>query len=233
MTDRKLVTFEKQIIQSLSNTDPEMKKLINLVGEIPLSIRDNHFESLVKSCIGQQLSLKAARTIYNRFRELIDEVTPEAVLSLSDDTLRSVGISKQKISYIRDLSSKVLAEEVFLNRVEGLDNEEVIKALTSVKGIGQWTAEMFLIFSLGRTDVMSLGDVGLQRGCRWLYQVGKEENGKEMLKRYSIQWNPYYTVASLYLWEAVNRGFTTNYSCIDEALENLKNGGVKESSGIP
>ncbi|TLS37030.1 DNA-3-methyladenine glycosylase family protein [Pseudalkalibacillus caeni] len=221
MRDRELVPFDNKALHSLSEADPEMKKLISLMGDIPLAIGNNHFESLVKSCIGQQLSLKAARTIYNRFQELLDEVTPEAVLTLSDDTLRSVGISKQKASYIKDLSSKVLSEEVLLNTLEDLENEEVIKTLTSVKGIGQWTAEMFLIFSLGRTDVMSLGDVGLQRGCRWLYQVGKEEDGKEMLKRLSSNWDPHYTVASLYLWEAVNRGFTTNYSCIDQAIDDL------------
>jgi DNA-3-methyladenine glycosylase II len=103
-------------------------------------------------------------------------------------------------------------------------SNQVVTVLTNIKGIGQWTAEMFLIFSLGRMDVLSLGDVGLQRSCKWLYSACKEEEGRSFLVQKANQWHPYYTIASLYLWEAINRGFVDSFHTLDEVtLKTLSN----------
>lgn len=223
MTANNRLTFEKSAIEAMTAKDPEMKKLVTLIGDISLTKREDHFKSLVRSCIGQQLSVKAAKTIYARFEELVGEITPEAVLKFSDEELRSVGLSKQKIAYLRDLSEKVLAKEVDLDQLERMDNDEIRKVLTSVKGIGPWTAEVFLIFSLGRTDVLPVGDLGLQRACQWLYQVERDNNGKQLIKSHASKWHPHYTAASLYLWEAINQGLVAQYPSVDEAWEQLKN----------
>ncbi|MBU8919114.1 hypothetical protein BGM25_24015 [Bacillus sp. FJAT-29953] len=105
-----------------------------------------------------------------------------------------------------------------MDNLDKLDNNEVIKELTSIKGIGQWTAEMFFIFSLERMDVLSLGDVGLQSSCKWLYSIDKTKGGKKILQEKSQLWKPYFSVASLYLWEAINCGFVDQFNSIDEVI---------------
>lgn len=196
-------------LRTLSEKDPILGKFIAVIGELELRKRDDHYRSLVSSIIGQQLSVKAAATIFGRFVELTKgDITPGKVLPIADEDLRGIGISFSKINYIKDLSQKVLDSELDLNKLDELNNEAVIAALTSVKGIGKWTAEMFLIFSLGRENVLSLLDVGLQRGAKWLYNG---EDGKKLLQEKGANWAPYQSIASLYLWEAVNRNLVTAY----------------------
>jgi DNA-3-methyladenine glycosylase II len=206
-------------LKALSEKDPILGKFIEIIGELELGKRENHFRSLVSSIIGQQLSAKAAATIFGRFVDLTKgDITPVKVLSLSDEELRGIGISFAKIKYIKDLSQKVLDKEVDLEILDELTNEDVIAALTSVKGIGKWTAEMFLIFSLGRENVLSLLDVGLQRGAKWLYDAKDEE---KILEMKGANWDPYHSIASLYLWEAVNRDLVITYKSFNEYLQTL------------
>ncbi|MFG6117702.1 DNA-3-methyladenine glycosylase family protein [Thalassobacillus sp. B23F22_16] len=223
MNSNKTLTFEKSEIEALTARDPAMGKLVALIGDISMTKREDHFQSLVRSCIGQQLSVKAAQTIYARFQELVGEITPEAILQFSDEELRSVGLSKQKIAYLRDLSEKVQTKEVDLDQLESMDNDQIRKVLTSVKGIGPWTAEMFLIFSLGRTNVLPVGDLGIQRACQWLYGRERDSNGKKLIQSHAEKWHPHYTAASLYLWEAINRGLVAEYRNLDEAWIQLNN----------
>ena len=126
------------------------------------------------------------------------------LISLEDEKLREIGVSYSKIGYLKNLSSAVLNNEICLDNLEGIENEEIVKNLTKVKGIGQWTAEMFLIFCLGRRDVFSLGDGGLQRSIKWLYRLDEVPKRKQLMQ-ISEKWKPYRTFASLYLWEAINK----------------------------
>ena len=202
-----------QAISQLIKNDIQLGKLITIIGDLKVTLSSDPFRSLVQTIIGQQLSVKAAGTINHRVEKLLNgNVTPESLSIVSDEDLRNVGVSYRKVSYIRDLVDRVLKDDLNFEGMPQLDNKEVVAMLTSVKGIGKWSAEMFLIFSLGRMNVLSLDDVGLQRSAKWLY--GGEE-GKELLKSRADLWTPHYTIASLYLWEAVNRDFVIEFENID------------------
>lgn len=198
----------KQTDQSLIhliNSDIILGKLIHTIGEYSLNLNANYYLSLTQSIIGQQLSIKAKQTIWNRVLLLCNnKVTPENILSLTDKSLRDVGVSFRKISYIKGLSKKVSNETITFNDIEKKSNEDVLKLLTSINGIGNWTAEMFLIFSLGRLDVFAFDDIGLQRSIKWLYKLD-EDLSHSTLEQISNKWAPYRSIASLYLWEIVNR----------------------------
>jgi DNA-3-methyladenine glycosylase II len=204
-------------LKVLSENDPILGHFISIIGELKLNKRDDYFRSLVSSIIGQQLSAKVASTIIGRFVDLIGGIfSPEKILALTEEELRNVGISRPKIKYIKDLSQKVIDKELTLDHLDELTNDEVITTLTSVKGIGKWTAEMFLIFSLGRENVLSMLDVGLQRGAKWLYN---NDDGKQILEEKEANWEPYQSLASLYLWEAVNRDYVITYKSFDEYIK--------------
>lgn len=198
----------------LSAQDPQLGKLIHILGELKIQKRGGYFVALIRSIIGQQLSVTASRKIYERLVTLMDgETTPEKILSLPDEAIRSIGVSYRKIDYMKDFSQKVLNNEIKLHEFDRLSNEEIVDVLTTVKGIGVWTAQMFLIFTLEREDVLAVQDVGLHRGAKWLYGG---ENGKEILLKKAKNWSPYETIASLYLWEVVNSGTILKYKTFDE-----------------
>lgn len=193
----------------LSNNDLVLGELIRRVGQLEMTKENDFYQSLVRSIIGLQLSVKAADTIFSRFITLSHGVVePRVSLNLTDEEIRSIGVSFQKISYIKDLSIKILVRDIVLEELNNLSNTEVISTLTQVRGIGKWTAEMFLIFSLGRENVLSLADVGLQRGASWLYD---NEDGKSVLLQKEKQWDPYQSIASLYIWEVINLGWVNRY----------------------
>lgn len=194
-------------VRHLCGADPHLARLVEMVGTITIGKRGDLFSSLAKSLVGQQLSVKAAATIIGRVGEASGGWTPEALLAASEEALRAAGLSKQKLGYIRELAQAVQRKELDYDALSALNDEEAIAALTKVKGIGRWTAEMFLIFSLGREDVLSLGDAGLRRAARWLYA---EREGDADLAQLGEKWKPYRTIASLYLWEAVDQGFVGN-----------------------
>ncbi|OPJ57233.1 DNA-3-methyladenine glycosylase family protein [Alkalithermobacter paradoxus] len=204
---RKTLQFNKNDKESIyiSSIDEKMSKLIERVNECKVVLADDYYLSLIKSIIGQQLSLKAADTIYNRFIELCEYVTPEKITSLKDEELRSIGLSRSKIIYMKDLSNNVINKCIDLNEIDNYEDEEIIKILTKVKGIGKWTAQMFLIFSLGRLDIFSPQDLGLKKGIKWLYDLNEIPSEKETMHM-SEKFSPYRTVLSLYLWEASNKG---------------------------
>ncbi|WP_342357929.1 DNA-3-methyladenine glycosylase 2 family protein [Heyndrickxia oleronia] len=189
----------------------------------PLNIKisDDPYQALLRSIVGQQLSAKVASVLNERLKKLSNSnLSPETILALSDEQLREIGISYRKISYIRDLSEKIAKKELLFEQFSFMGNETVIQQLTQVKGIGRWTAEMFLIFSLGRLDVLSLLDIGLQRGVKWLYSVSKESDGKKLLEEKGKIWAPYQSIASLYLWEVVNQEYVVSYPSFEEYLRS-------------
>ncbi|MEW9676727.1 DNA-3-methyladenine glycosylase [Lentibacillus sp. L22] len=200
----------------LSQQDPIMGKLISIIGNLEIALRPNYFHSLVRSMIGQQISVAAASAIYNRLDTLMEhDITAEKLLLADDQSLSEIGLSARKVLYLRDLAEKVSSNVLNLEVLDGLDNNEVIKQLTSIKGIGKWTAEMFLIFSLRRMDVLSLDDIGIQRGAKWLYQVDKSYRRQILIDKASL-WDPHFSIASFYLWEVVHLNFEKLYSSIDD-----------------
>ena len=182
-----------------------MSSLIAYVGSYSIDLRTDYFASLVKSIISQQLSAKAASSIWTKVLKICPLITPEALYVVGTDALKGVGISSAKLKYLENLTSRVATGELNLNTINTLTDEEVIYSLTQVKGIGRWTAEMFLIFSLGREDIFAFDDVGLQRAVKWLYML--DDVSPDKLKVLSEEWKPYRTAASLYLWEVINQDF--------------------------
>lgn len=214
-----LLHKEHPAILALCEADDRLACLIRLVGELTLTASSSPFESLAMSIISQQLSAKAAGTIKARVKLIVPAFTPELVLAADEADIRQCGVSFPKIRYIRDLSTKVIAGDLRLDALHKLDNEELLKQLTSVKGIGVWTAEMFMIFALGRQDVMSVGDAGLQRGARWLHQMDERKDGN-YLGQIAPAWSPYRSFASLYLWRAVDMGFVDSGPPVEACLES-------------
>lgn len=160
----------------------------------------NYFERLCRSITGQQLSTKAADTIWKRFSLLANnQIEPKIILALGHDQLRGAGLSNAKAKYVHGLAEAVEAETIDLEKLAQQTNQEVIQELTKLKGIGVWTAEMFLMFTLGREDLFSLGDLGLRRAIEKLYQI--KDPTTDYLTELSSKWSPYRTYACRILWE--------------------------------
>jgi DNA-3-methyladenine glycosylase II len=188
----------------LRKTDPVMDRLIAEHG--PCGIRESRtsslFHSLASAIIAQQLSVKAANTIQGRIMRLTSRpLSPNTYLAAEEDHLRAAGLSRNKITYIRNIADTVEAG-LSKRKLQALKNDEVLEQLTSIKGIGKWTAEMYLIFGLKRPDVISLGDAGLQRAARQLYNHGEPREG--LLASVSENWKPYRSIASWYLWKSLD-----------------------------
>src|SRR5256886_2845213 len=191
-------------IAYLSETDPIIARAIERVGPCTLIPNPQLFETLVDAIISQQISVKAADAIMGRLRAALHAeangmISPDALLSLEEDTLRAVGLSPQKMRYIRDLTERVVNGELDLERLSELDDEEIIRELVKVKGIGRWTAEMMLIFSLGRPDVLPVDDLGFLEGVREAYSLEARPTPKELRERGEV-WRPYRTFATWYMW---------------------------------
>jgi DNA-3-methyladenine glycosylase II len=161
-----------------------------------------YFQNLVEAITNQQLSGRAASTIFGRIKNLCKKgFNPEAILKLSEAKLRSAGLSFQKIKYIKDLSAKVKSGELQIHKLDKLPDEEVSKELVAVKGIGPWTAEMFLMFALARPDTFPVDDLGIRKGFQKV--VRKRLEGETLAKFAEKHWKPYRTVASWYLWKSL------------------------------
>jgi DNA-3-methyladenine glycosylase II len=199
--------------QALAAADPTMAALIERVGEIDIATRlrrrkeerpADAYGALLRAIVGQQLSTKAARTIYGRVLELFGGRTPspDQLLAAKEEDLRAAGLSVRKTEYIRDLASHVLSGELELDRLDQLSDEEVIEEIVAVRGLGQWTAEMFLLFHLERPDVLSGGDLGIRKAILIEYGLREMPAPKRVLE-IGEPWRPYRSLASLYLWESL------------------------------
>lgn len=198
-----------EINAHLIEKDPVFEKIIGMCGSIEMELSKDHFSSLVEMIINQQLSNKAAFTICERFSTLCKgDVCPDSVLSLTEEEMRSAGLSRPKIKYIMGLATSVKEQSIPFDDMEDMNDEDAIIMLSSQKGIGRWTAEMFLIFVLGREDVFAMGDVGLQRAVEHMHGV----DDLDALKTLSETWAPYRTYASLYLWDILDKGMIRSIS---------------------
>ncbi len=191
----------------LLRRDPVLAALIRKHGPCGLAAaqRTDPFSALVRAITGQQLSTKAAATIYGRLVALMPGgvPTPQALAALTDERLRAVGMSRQKGSYFRDLAEKVMSGALPLASLDAMSDEDVITALTQVKGIGRWSAEMFLMFRLHRPDVLPVGDLGIVNAIRSVYRLRKTPTPERILE-IGEAWRPYRSVASWYLWRSLD-----------------------------
>jgi DNA-3-methyladenine glycosylase II len=194
----------RKAINHLKKSDPVLRGIIERVGPFRMEYGPPEFHSLAEAIVYQQLNGKAAVTIFKRFAALAGEpLTPEGILQLSDEQLRSVGLSKQKSAYIKDLATKTRDGSLDFAKLPELSDGEVVKHLTQVKGIGVWTAQMFLMFTLRRPDVLPTGDYGVQAAIKKHYRKRKLPNPKEM-ERIAAPWSPYRSVACWYLWKSLD-----------------------------
>ena len=192
-------------VKYLSRVDPQLEVVINTVGKYSIRLRTDAFQSLVESIIYQQLAGSAANVIYTRFIKYYNNMmpTPMDIISTSDMELKSkIGLSSKKVQYLKDLATKIAERKLSLDLLTTLSDEEVINQLIQVKGIGRWTAEMFLIFCLGRPDVLPVADLGIRKAMHNIYSLSELPKPAEMLA-IAQPWRPYRTVATWYLWKSL------------------------------
>ena len=184
----------------LKQRDPRLGALIDRIGTVEREVDPDLFSAVVHHIVGQQISTKAQATIWNRMRDAFGTVNAEAVLAAGTDTLQAFGISYRKAEYITDFAERVASGEFDLSDIENRTDAEAVQALSSLRGIGVWTAEMILLFCMQRPDVFSYDDLAIQRGLRMVYHHRKID--RKLFEKYRRRFSPYCSVASLYLWAA-------------------------------
>jgi len=193
--------------EHLQAHDPYLRPVIIHSGLCTIEPHHDYYRELVESIVGQQLSVKAAAAIRRKFLALFDGAFPEPVeiLAKTPEELRSAGLSWAKTKYIQDLAQHVIDGNIKFDHFDSLSNEEIIVELTSVKGIGEWTAHMFLMFLMGRLDILPVGDLGIKNGVQKLYGLKQQPNAKDIQKiAQKYHWHPYESVASWYVWESLD-----------------------------
>lgn len=178
-------------------TDPVMAELVEEFGELELTPAENEFKRLVVSIINQSVSTASARAIRERVFDRLPEVTPEAVLNTDEETLIDAGLGRTKTEYIQNVSRAFQARELTREGLSSETNDAVIDTLTQIRGVGEWTAKMYLMFALGREDVFPIGDLAVRRGMESLYG----ELSREAMYEVADQWRPYRSIGTLYIWE--------------------------------
>ncbi|HXM88884.1 MAG TPA: DNA-3-methyladenine glycosylase [Candidatus Acidoferrum sp.] len=200
------VDYARKARIHLSKADPILARIIAEVGPLGIQPRRERFQALARAIIFQQLAGAAANAIYGRFVALFPDAefpTPEQVLAKTDAELRAVGLSEKKALYIKDLAAHIRDGKLDFHRFHRMTDEEIIEHLIMVKGIGRWTAEMFLMFNLGRPDVMPADDLGVQNAIKRHYRMRKRPNRKRLMK-HAERWRPYRTAAAWYLWRSLD-----------------------------
>ncbi len=182
----------------LKARDPVLAAVMDEVGHVRREVIPDMFMALVNAIVGQQISTKAHVTVWTRVKTMFSPLTPENMASLPAETLQTCGISMRKAAYIKEIAASVLSGSLDLAQLHAMDDEAVCKRLSGIKGIGVWTAEMLMTFSMQRMDVLSWGDLAIQRGLRMLYRHRKITPA--LFAKYKKRYSPYATVASLYLW---------------------------------
>jgi len=195
----------KNAVIAISNNDMVMSRIIKKFGKCNLQPHQDYFYALLRAIIGQQLSVKAAASISKKIMNHFDnKPTPEKISVTPTKILRDYGLSNSKTIYVKDLSDKIISKKIRLDQLKKKKNEEIIEELTKVKGIGEWTVHMFLIFTLGRLDVLPSGDLGIKKAIMLNYGLKKLPD-ETFIKSLAIEnkWHPYESVVALYLWESL------------------------------
>lgn len=197
----------EQAAEQLSSADAILAPVIAAAGPCTIRPHQNYYQELVESIIGQQLSVKAAAAIRERFWALFEATfpTPEQLLATDAETLRSIGFSYAKARYVHDIAQRMIDGSLQFDTIGSLTNEEVVRELTAVKGVGEWTAHMFLMFCMGRTDVLPVGDLGVRNGIRALYGFADAPTPDEITALAAKNnWHPYESIASWYIWQSLD-----------------------------
>jgi len=194
----------RHAVRHLKESDPILAAIIKRVGPLCMTYREPSFEMMVRSIAFQQLNGKAAKTIYDRLVAAAGgTITPESILALSEPQMRAAGLSRQKLSYIRDLAERTQSGEIDFARLPEMSDEDVIAHLTRVKGIGVWSAQMFLMFALRRPNIMPTADYGIRAAIMRHYRKRKLPNPKQ-IEKLARPWHPYCSVACWYLWRSLD-----------------------------
>lgn len=197
--ETKSFVYDQRAVAYLKQVDPILGEAMNRLGMVEREVIPDLFAALIYSIIGQQISIKAVHTIWHRMQDRLAEITPQTIAAATVEEIQQCGLSMRKAGYIKSISETVLCGDLDLRELYELPDAEVIKRLSSLHGIGVWTAEMLLLNSMERPDVVSWGDIGIRRGMMNLY--GLTEITKEQFEQYKKQYSPYGSTASIYLWK--------------------------------
>jgi len=194
----------RKAVNHLRKSDPVLRGIIERIGPFRMEYGPPEFHSLAEAIVYQQLNGKAAVTIFNRFTDLAGKpVTPQGIAKLTDQQMRGVGLSKQKTSYLRDMADRAMSGQLDFSKLHEQSDEEVIKHLTQVKGVGVWTAQMFLMFTLKRENVLPTGDFGVQMAVKKHYNKRKMPK-PAVMEKIARPWEPYRSIACWYLWKSLD-----------------------------
>lgn len=199
MREKQYLEYGAREIAYLKSHDPTLGKAMDEIGHVYREVIPDMFMALVNSIIGQQISTKAQETVWVRFLDMFEPVTPGHIVSIPDDELQKCGISTRKAQYIKEITTSVVDGSIDLEELQSMPEEAVRKRLSEIRGVGVWTAEMLMIFSMQRMDIISWGDMAILRGLRMLYRHRKITPA--LFAKYRRRYSPYATVASLYLWK--------------------------------
>ena len=195
------VKYWEEAKKELSIKDDNLRKIINMSGDEYLNTSKDPFVTLFNSILGQQISVSAATSIKKKITSKV-KINPKDINKTSNEILKNCGLSRMKISYLKDLSSKIINKEISFKDLNKFEDSEVIKYLTNIKGIGDWTAEMFMIFHLGRSNILPVKDIGIINSLVNMYGEDKKNIN---FKKYYLLWSPWNTVASWYLWRNIDQ----------------------------
>ena len=210
-------------VDYLAARDPRLAEVMTVVGHVYRELDDDLFGAVMHHIVGQQVSMAAQRTVWARMQTLLDEVSPATVLAVPDADLQGCGMTFRKVEYLKDFARRVDSGEFDLGAVGRMGDADAIAALASLRGIGVWTAEMLLLFCLGRSDVFSYDDLAIQRGLRMVYHHRKVT--RPLFEKYRRRYSPYGSVASLYLWTVAGGGvpgFERDYAPLTEAQKRVR-----------
>ena len=195
--------FWQKAKKALSAKDKKLSKIIESYPNDFLFSKSDPFFTLARSIVGQQISVKAAQSVWDRLEIKIKKIKPEIILKTHSSTLKSVGLSRQKVKYLKNLANAFIEKNIKINLWDKMNNEEIVQDLTQIKGIGRWTAEMFLIFNLCRADIFPLDDIGMIKGLCKLYKISYPAEREKVIK-IGKKWKPYRSVATWYLWRSLD-----------------------------
>ncbi len=202
-------SYDESHINLLKSKDAKLGKVIDAVGFIKRETNKDLFDSLINAIVGQQISRKALETVYSRIKEKLKEINPDNILNIDDSELQSCGLTFKKVEYLKNIASEVKSGNLNLDELYFLTDDEICNRLSNLKGIGKWTAQMLMIFSMERMDVIAFDDLIIQRGMRMIYRHKKIT--KQLFAKYKKRYYPYSSVASLYLWQ-VGNGMVAGYT---------------------
>lgn len=195
--------FWQNAKKALSAKDKKLSKIIESYPNDFLFSKSDPFFTLARSIVGQQISIKAAQSVWDRLEIKIKKIKPEIILKTHSSTLKSVGLSRQKVKYLKNLADAFIEKKIKINLWDKMNDEEIVQDLIQIKGIGRWTAEMFMIFNLCRADIFPLDDIGMIKGLCKLYKISYPTEREKIIK-IGKKWKPYRSVATWYLWRSLD-----------------------------